>query len=273
MDKPHAGFQISTMNLMGLAAAVLSVIVFAMAYQSLRSRSLQGRVVALGILWILALPSLFFGFYYLHLLRDHEWFFTLRSWPGSEFLVIFSGAAGGAAAALLPRLLLGFPLFVVLACAIVPYLKPLLGPLPDQIFQEQMQGDVCLQSTPSTCGPASVTTILRSLGVSADERSTAKAAFSYSGGTEAWYLARYVRSRGLSADFAFRGTFCPEAGLPALVGVRIGNIGHFIAVLDVKDGVVTFADPLIGKERLSLADFARRYEFTGFHMVIKRRGS
>jgi hypothetical protein len=54
------------------------------------------------------------------------------------------------------------------------------------------------------------------------------------------------------------------------VGVRLGGVGHFIAVLDLHDDQITFADPLHGEEHLSLAEFQRRYEFTGFHMVIKR---
>lgn len=53
-----------------------------------------------------------------------------------------------------------------------------------------------------------------------------------------------------------------------MVGVKIGGAGHFIAVLDITEGHVTFADPLQGKERLSLVEFHRRYEFTGFHMII-----
>jgi hypothetical protein len=41
-------------------------------------------------------------------------------------------------------------------------------------------------------------------------------------------------------------------------------------VLDVHDDQITFADPLYGEERLSLAEFQRRYVFTGFHMVVRR---
>jgi len=68
----------------------------------------------------------------------------------------------------------------------------------------------------------------------------------------------------------FCPTFSPEAGQPALVGVRIGNDGHFIAVLEIHDDQVTFADPLSGKIQMSLAKFKQLYEFTGFHMVIHR---
>jgi hypothetical protein len=258
------------MNFLGVAAVVLSLLAFAAARRLLIQRSVSVRICFLCGFALLSVPSLWFAIYYLHILGEREWFYTLRSWPGSEFLVIFLGCAGGAAAALLPRLLLGLPLFAVLAVAVTPYVKPLIGPLPDSAFYEQWRGEICLQSTPSTCGPASVTTILRHFGIKTTEKETARASFSYTGGTEAWYLARYVRSRGLSPRFDFRSTFTPSAGLPAVVGVRLGGVGHFIAVLDCHDGQVTFADPLHGEEHLSLADFQRRYDFTGFHMVIQR---
>jgi hypothetical protein len=185
--------------------------------------------------------------------------------------LLFLGCAGGAAATLLPRLLFGFPLFAVLLLAVTPYIKPLIAPLPERLFKEHWQGEVCLQSTASTCGPASITTILRRLGVRTTERATARAAFSYANGTEAWYLARYVRRFGLSPRFEFHDTFSPSVGLPALVGVHFGNVGHFIAVLDLHDDQITIADPLRGEEHLSLAQFRGRYVFTGFHMVIQHR--
>lgn len=259
------------MNFLGLAAVALSVVAFAATYKLLRHRSLRLRIFFLCGFGLLAVPAIWSAIYYLHILREHAWFYTLRSWPGSEFLAVFLGCAGGAAASLLPRLLLPFPLAVALLLAAAPYIKPLIAPLPDPIFRERWQGDVCLQSTPSTCGPASVTTILRRLGFNTSEHTTARAAFSYAAGTEAWYLARYVRRCGLSPRFDFRSTFSPEVGLPALVGVRFGEMGHFIAVLDLHDDQITIADPLRGEEHLSLAQFQRRYVFTGFHMVIQRR--
>jgi predicted double-glycine peptidase len=167
-------------------------------------------------------------------------------------------------------MLLCLPLFAVLIIAVVPPVKPLLVPLSDNEFKDKWKGDACLQSTASTCGPASVATILRHFGINTTEQAIARSAFSYEGGTEAWYLARYIRSCGLSPHFAFRPTFSPNAGQPALVGVRIGRAGHFIAVLEVHNDQVTVADPLSGEVRMPLAKFKRLYEFTGFHMIILR---
>jgi hypothetical protein len=250
----------------------LSLVAFGLTYIWLRQRSLKMRLAAACVFVVLAAPSFLFTFYYAHLLPERVWFYTLRSWQWSDFLVLFLGCAGGALATLLRQSLFNLPWLATVAFGVVPHLKPLIGPLPDSDFQERWKGDACLQSTPSTCGPASVTTILRHLGVESSERATARAAFSYSGGTEAWYLARYVRSRGLVPRFDFQRTFTPAVGFPALVGVRLIGFGHFIAVLDIRDDQVTFADPLYGAERLPLAQFLSRYQFTGFHMVVSKGG-
>lgn len=258
------------MNPLGAISVVASMAAFAFAQSRLGGRSFRTRAIALIVLGPLSIPSMLFAVYYLHLLPDQAWFYTLRSWMGTEFLVVFLGAAGGAAAALLPRFLTILPLFVSFTLAVIPYLKPLMMPLPDDAFHEQWEGDACLQSTASTCGPASTATILKSLGVHASEREIARAAYSYLGGTEAWYLSRFVRSRGLCARFDFKTGFQPSVGLPAVVGVRLGDQGHFIAVLRMDGDQVTFADPLNGIQQLPLTAFRRKYRFTGFHMIVAR---
>ena len=97
-----------------------------------------------------------------------------------------------------------------------------------------------------------------------------KSPFSYEGGTEAWYLARYVRGQGFVARFEFDPAASPAVGCPAVLGVRLGGCGHFIALLEIKDDMVTFVDPLIGEEHLTVSAFQRRYDFTGFHLVITK---
>jgi hypothetical protein len=258
------------MNILGILAAVASIVAFAATYRWLRSRAPATRLLYLGGFLLLSVPALLFDLYYLHLLPEWAWFYALRSWTGSEFLAVPLGGAGAAVASLLPRVLLPVCLAGAVFAAAAPYLKPVLAPLPEKIFQERSQGVACLQSTASTCGPASVTSILRYLGGAASEHDIARAAYSNAGGTEAWYLARYVRRCGFSPRFDFRSTFTPETGLPAVVGVRFGPTGHFIAVLDIRDGIVTVADPLRGEEHVPLAEFRRRYDFTGFHLVIGR---
>lgn len=258
------------MNIIGLLAVVGSVAAFAVSHRFLSGKAVAPRLGALMFFALLSVPAILFALYYLHVLPERAWFYTLRSWRGSEFLVAFVGAAGGALASLLPRRLLVVPLLATVMVGVVPYLKPVVNPLDTRQLQDRWEGDSCLQSTSSTCGPASVATILRDLGVNATEREIARAAFSSASGTEAWYLARYVRSRGLDARFDFHPAFAATVEFPAMVGVRVSGFGHFIAVLEVRGGQVTFVDPLNGKSRLPVGEFLKRYEFTGFHMTIRR---
>lgn len=258
------------MNLVGATAVILSVCAFALTSRLLRGRTLKVRLALLAAFTLLTAPSALFTAYYLHVLPEQVWFYSLRAWRGTEFLVVFLGCAAATFASFLPRLLLVIPLSLSIAVSVVPYIKPILSPIPSDAFRDYWQGYACLQSTASTCGPASVTSILRWLGVPANEQEAARAAHSYNGGTEAWYLARYARTKGLHTRFDFRASFSPSVGFPALVGVKFGGAGHFIAVLDLQDDQVTLADPLRGAEHIPLFEFQRRYVFTGFHMVITK---
>ncbi len=258
-------------NMFGFGSVILSMAAFSGAYWVLRQRGVRLRLIALAAFTLLAVPSILYAVYYLHILPEQAWFYTLRSYRGSELLLVFLGLSAGSFATFLPRLLLAFPLFGLLLLGIVPYLKPLLSPLPSESLQEIWVGGACLQSTWATCGPASVSTMLRALQVESTEREAARAAYTYAGGTDAWYLARYVRDKGLQPDFIFQKGFSPETSLPAMVGVRIGGMGHFIAVLAEENGMIVFADPLSGMERIPLADFLKRYRFTGFRMVVNRK--
>jgi Peptidase C39 family len=104
------------------------------------------------------------------------------------------------------------------------------------------------------------------------ESKLAVEAHSYAGGTEAWYLARAARSRGFDVDFVFTPGFTPEDTLPAVVGVRLASIGHFIAILGQESDRFIVGDPLHGRELLSREELNERYDFTGFHMQIKNKG-
>ena len=110
--------------------------------------------------------------------------------------------------------------------------------------------------------------ILKKLEMEVTEAEIADDAYSYAGGTEAWYLARAIRSRGFKARFVFKAGFTPEEGLPAIVGVRLGSIGHFIAIIEEKDGIFVVGDPMRGREEVSREELEERYEFTDFQMHI-----
>jgi len=169
----------------------------------------------------------------------------------------------------LPRALLLLPLLGVAAFSIAPIIKPFIGPIPADTLQNQWDGEVCLQSTPSTCGAASSATILKQLGYDVTESELAAEAYSYIAGTEAWYIARAARSRGFKVNFIFKDGLSPE-DLPAVVGVQLGSIGHFIPILGQEGDQFIVGDPLRGRELLSWDELHKRYHFTGFHMQIKK---
>lgn len=268
MNRSTSKHERMLMNLLGALALIVALAAFSLTFRTARSRSWKSRAAWLLATTVLSVPACLMALYYLHVLPEWAWFYTFRSWPGSEFCVVPFGAASALFATFLPRTLLVLPLGGFLGASLVPYLKPVLWPIQEKDFADSWEDGVCRQSTFSTCGPASLATILRGHGVKVTEREIARSAHSYQGGTEAWYLARYAREHGMQTCFVFREAFDPEVRFPAIVGVKIGASGHFIAVLDCTDGKVIVADPLYGRETLSLDEFHKRYRFTGFHLVI-----
>lgn len=44
--------------------------------------------------------------------------------------------------------------------------------------------------------------------------------------------SRIRHVRGFDVHFAFTSEFCPESGVPAVIGGKLGSVGHFIAILE-----------------------------------------
>lgn len=255
-------------NYTGIIGAALAAALFAIVYSKLKGAKLSLRLIWLVVFALFSIPALSFTVYYLHLFPEKAAYYEFRSMRGVELLVIFLGGAGGVFATLLPRIMMSFSLFGVLGLALAPFLKPIIGPISDTSFNNQLKGNVVIQSTPSTCGPSSVATIMKHLEVPVTEMEVARGAYSYQGGTEAWYLARFVRSKGLEAEFIFQKGFSPNMSLPLVAGVRIGSVGHFIPILKKEGDVIVAGDPLVGEERLTLPELLKHYQFTGFHMKV-----
>ena len=159
---------------------------------------------------------------------------------------------------------------VLLSLVLVPYAKPVLSPLAFDRPRTQPGDGTVLQSTFSTCGPASAATLLNLLGRPASEQELARESFTSRGGTENWYLARALRRRGLDVAFEIQPADSVVVPSPAIAGVVLrGGAGHFIAILDSAGAEVTFVDPLEGKHTIKKADLAARYRLTGFFMVVR----
>jgi len=258
-------------NWLGVISAILAFGAFFVVYLVNKDAPAKKRIFFTLLALVAAIPGASFAAYYAHILAEPSWYYQFRSIAGTELLIVFLGVAGGLVATLLPRMLLVLPLLGVAAFSIAPIIKPFVGPISAGTLQDEWDGEVCLQSTPSTCGAASTATILKQLGVDVTESELAAEAHSYAGGTEAWYLARAARSRGFDVDFVFTRGFTPDDGLPAVVGVLLGSVGHFIPILGQEGDRFIIGDPLRGRELLSRDDLNQRYRFTGFHMRIKTK--
>ena len=162
---------------------------------------------------------------------------------------------------------------VTIALVAAPWTKQILLPLPDSQLQDRWGGGVCLQSTPSTCGPCAAATVLRTFGVEISESELARDSYSTATGTEVWYLARALRAHGVEAEFEQFDPANDNYPLPSVAGVRVGGpsgFGHFVALFGRTVEGVVVGDPLSGREVLSMAEFRERYTPTGFFLVIRR---
>lgn len=224
--------------------------------------------LSLAVGALLALPCALAIFYYTHLLDHALWYFELRTVPWIELTFSGMGFLGGfvqrwvAAETRMGRLAVP-ALFA--AIILVPFMKPILEPLDVSALEDKCKGNVCLQSSGSTCGPASAATLLRGLGIPATERELAVESYTYPGGTEAWYLARAIRRKGADAEFVFSKDTLPS---PSIAGVKMGG-GHFIAIEMATQDAVTFVDPLTGESTATPADLRARYRFTGFFLQVR----
>ena len=93
-------------NSTAIAAAIISLIAFALTYRHGTKLSRRARILWLIGVSILSIPGASFAFYYTHLLPETSWYYQFRSITGTEFLVIPLGIVGGLIAASLPRPLL-----------------------------------------------------------------------------------------------------------------------------------------------------------------------
>ena len=131
---------------------------------------------------------------------------------------------------------------------------------------------VCLQSSESSCGPASAATLLRLAGVMASEQDIARESFTTRRGTENWYLIRTMRRLGLQVDYRIQTADVNALPYPAIVGVRMNGVigpGHFIVVLGKSGDKYIMGDPMRGREEVEPKELLHRYYFTGFSMVAE----
>ncbi len=222
---------------------------------------------------ILAVPGILFIAYYSHLFDNAAWYYNLRTFYYTELAGCGLGLIAGVVHSWWRPEGLGERIsvpVVLLVLVLIPFSKPLINPLDFAQLKDRFDGDVCLQSTFSTCGPASAVTILRSFGENETEKKFAQECFTSRGGTEIWYLARALRHRGFATKVQIVAPEATTLPSPAIAGVVLpGGAGHFIAVMKATPQSVTIADPLKGSVVLARSEVNKQYRFTGFFLLIQ----
>ena len=239
------------------------------------NRSYAGNVVAL----FAALPAFTFALYYTGWLGEPQWLYWFRAQPYTE---LSAAGLGGLAGRLefhrrqhprLQRSVSAFFIpFLALLCLSAPYLKQVFLRPDWSHFEDRWEGEVCRQSTESSCGPAAAATFLRHFGIQATERTLAEESFTTRRGTENWYLLRTLHRHGSKARSVVLSPGLDHLQFPAIAGVKLktlDNTGHFIALLGKQGDRFIIGEPVNGREELSRETLAERYTFTGFYIVAE----
>ena len=164
----------------------------------------------------------------------------------------------------------------VFGSSIWPFLAPMVNRKELSLLQTHINFEgVCLQNTAYTCGPAAAVTVLRKLGLPAEEGELAVLSQTSSAtGTPPDLLAEALRQKygkdGLTVDYRFFKNYeeLQQAGLTLAVVKYSFMVDHYVAVLKVNNIAVTVGDPLNGIQTLSREEFLNQWRFCG--IVLKR---
>jgi len=224
---------------------------------------------------LLALPSFLFALCYTHLFDNASWFYSFRTLSCSELAIAGSGLFAGMLNSWFAPENLGERAVIPAALAVlltIPFAKPILDPIDLDRLSEKCEGEVCMQSTHSTCGPSSSATLLKLMGQTSSEKELARECLTSRGGTEIWYIARAIERRGFHARVQVQPLDHISPPSPAIAGVILaGGAGHFIAIMNANGDSITIGDPMKGKLVIKRADLATAYHFTGFFLAIAPR--
>ncbi len=261
------------MNLLIIPTIILALILFKVGYLLyVRFDLLQIKFLIIVISFIFAIPGFLFSVYYLHFFDNAEWFYCFRSLPLIELSAAGSGLLAGVLYGFTYKLnIFSFVFLTIFLCLgiAIPYIKPIIDSNYENVISNKWSNDVCMQSSPSSCGPASAATLLKSVGIKISEKQLARECFTYSGGTEVWYLARAFRKRGLDVTFKIFSNLPYNLPVPSIAGVKIAGIGHFIPIIAKIENSYIIGDPLVGKKVYTKSEIFKLYDFTGFFMIVK----
>jgi hypothetical protein len=197
--------------------------------------------------------------------------FLSRAWVGLLF-----GAVGGAVSGSAIAATFSFPKDRNRRAAIVVFLlaglfiafserkSEILHPFKASRYNI-WKGEVCLQTTRATCGPASLATCLHALGLPENEAELALDANTAADGTLFADLARAARVHGVKAEFCDHRQ-PNDVALPAIASVTMQDgMDHFVAVI-LRHGKRCVGDPADGIHPLN----SNRYRWSGMFLCLSR---
>lgn len=183
-------------------------------------------------------------------------------------------------------------ILLAIGYAVTPLARPMLVPAI-VAANSRWSGDICLQSHPSTCGPAAAATLLRLADIPANERNLAEACLTSRQGTEPLGLYRGVAAvasqygRQPRVASSNPESWTDRGQLPNIALVRLPTgpssdplqrllgprgEGHAVVVLGRSaDGQWAIADPAFGRTHWTDEEFRRRFTGDAIYLLSKIR--
>lgn len=175
------------------------------------------------------------------------------------------------------RVMICLLILVLTSMSVVPFAAPAFNRNYLARLKTRVDGEgICRQSNAYTCGPAAAVTILRKLGVAAEEGEIAILSHATGlSGTDPDVMAKALQklyaTNGVTAEYrGFRNTReLGDAGFTVAV-MRFNALqDHCVAILGVETNRVVVGDPLSGLSSSSIEEFEDKWQFAG--IVIKRK--
>jgi hypothetical protein len=176
------------------------------------------------------------------------------------------------------RIMVCLLIVVLTSMSIVPFAAPAFNRNYLAELKTRVDGDgICRQSNAYTCGPAAAVTVLRRLGLQAEEGEIAILSHTSAlTGTDPDALARALQKRyatnGLVVEYrGFRAASeLKDAGLTVAVVKFNALQDHCVAILGVETNRIIIGDPLSGLGSSSIEEFENNWQFVGVVLKMKR---
>ena len=217
--------------------------------------------------FILLIPGILIPFHYLHILDNQLWYYKFRSIDYIEYSLVFIAPFFAMLAIRIKKIRFVFLLCFILSITL-PYLKYIYSPLYTSLLKSNIIDGITIQTTPSTCGPSALASILRLHGIEKTEKELAKLCYTTQSGTEVWHIKRYLKSISINSEFVIDSN-CPPP-YPSIAGIIVqGGMGHFISILNLVNNKYIIGDSMYGKKQIALNEVKKRIHFTGFYLIIQ----